>query len=149
MTLYDELKWRDLIKDEAGEDLKERLNAGGMTFYIGADPTATSLHIGQFPTFLVAERLRRAGHKPIILVGGATGRVGDPRGTHEREKSDIKVVEANFLKIKAQMKKLFGDDVEVVNNYDWFKDYNYIDFLRDVGKCVNVAYMVNKDLIKK
>ena len=149
MKFYDELKWRGLIKDEAGEDLEEKLNNGGLTFYIGADPTADSLHIGQFPTFLVIERLRRAGHKPIVLVGGATGRVGDPRGTGEREKSDEKVVDSNFEKIKAQMKKLFGEDITVLNNYDWFKNYNYVDFLRDIGKYINVAYMINKDLVKR
>lgn len=149
MTLYEDLKWRGLIKDVAGEDLEKQLNQGGLTFYIGADPSADSLHIGQLPTFLVVERLRRAGHKPIILVGGATGRVGDPRGTKEREKSDVKVVEHNFEKIKAQMKKLFGEDTLVVNNYDWFKNYNFIDFLRDVGKYVNVSYMINKDLVKR
>ncbi len=149
MNLYEDLKWRGLIKDVTSPDLEEKLNKGGMTFYIGADPTAESLHIGQFPTFLVAERLRRAGHNPIILVGGATGRVGDPRGTGEREKADIAVIEKNFVKIEAQMKKLFGENTLVVNNYDWFKDYNYIDFLRDVGKYVNVAYMINKDLVKR
>ena len=149
MKLYDELKWRGLIKDVTSPELEEKLNNGGMTFYIGADPTADSLHIGQLPTFLVAERLRRAGHKPIILVGGATGRVGDPRGTGEREKADVNVIESNFVKIKAQMQKLFGKDTLVVNNYDWFKDYKYIDFLRDIGKYVNVAYMINKDLVKR
>ena len=149
MTLFEELKWRGLIKDTAGEDLETKLNEGGLTFYIGADPTADSLHIGQLPTFLVVERLRRHGHKPIILVGGATGRVGDPRGTKEREKSDVKVVEHNFEKIKLQMKRLFGEDTLVVNNYDWFKEYNFIDFLRDVGKYVNVSYMINKDLVKR
>ena len=149
MKFYDELKWRGLIKDEAGEDLEEKLNQGGMTFYVGADPTADSLHIGQLPTFLMIERLKRAGHKPIVLVGGATGRVGDPRGTGEREKSDVKVVDSNFEKIKAQFKKLFGDDILVLNNYDWFKNYNYIDFLRDIGKYVNVSYMTNKDLVKR
>lgn len=149
MNLYEDLKWRGLIKDITSPELEEKLNKGGMTFYIGADPTAESLHIGQFPTFLIVERLRRAGHTPIILVGGATGRVGDPRGTGEREKADIKVIESNFIKIQAQMKKLFGSDTLVVNNYDWFKDYNYIDFLRDVGKYVNVAYMINKDLVKR
>ena len=149
MTLYEDLKWRGLIKDVTSLELEEKLNKGGMTFYIGADPTADSLHIGQFPTFLVAERLRRAGHKPIILVVGATGRVGDPRGTGEREKADIKVIESIFVKIKKQMQKLFGEDTLVVNNYDWFKDYNYIDFLRDVGKYVNVSYMINKDLVKR
>ena len=149
MNLYEDLKWRGLIKDVTSPELEEKLNKGGMTFYIGADPTAESLHIGQYPTFLIIERLRRAGHKPIILVGGATGRVGDPRGTGEREKADIAVIEKNFVKIQAQMKKLFGEDTLVVNNYDWFKDYNYIDFLRDVGKYVNVAYMINKDLVKR
>ena len=149
MNLYEDLKWRGLIKDVTSPELEEKLNKGGMTFYIGADPTAESLHIGQFPTFLIIERLRRAGHKPIILVGGATGRVGDPRGTGEREKADIEVIEKNFVKIQEQMKKLFGENTLVVNNYDWFKDYNYIDFLRDVGKYVNVAYMINKDLVKR
>ena len=149
MKLYDDLKWRGLIKDITSPELEEKLNNGGMTFYVGADPTAESLHIGQFPTFLIAERLRRAGHNPIILVGGATGLVGDPRGTGEREKADATVIEKNFIKIQAQMKKLFGEKTLVVNNYDWFKNYNYIDFLRDVGKYVNVAYMINKDLVKR
>lgn len=149
MKLYDELKWRGLIKDEAGSDLEEKLNAGGMTFYIGADPSADSLHIGQYPTFIVAERLRRGGHKPIILVGGATGRVGDPRGTGEREKRAIEEVEHNFKKITAQMKKLFGEETQVVDNYEWFKDYNYVQFLRDIGKAINVSYMINKDLVKR
>ena len=149
MKLYDDLKWRGLIKDVTSPELEEKLNNGGMTFYIGADPTAESLHIGQLSTFLVIERLRRAGHNPIILVGGATGRVGDPRGTGEREKADIKVIENNFVKIEKQMKKLFGKDTLVLNNYDWFKNYNYIDFLRDVGKYVNLSYMINKDLVKR
>lgn len=149
MNLYEDLKYRGLIKDEAGADLKEKLNNGGLTFYIGADPSADSLHIGQFPTFLVIERLRRAGHKPIIVVGGATGRVGDPRGTGEREKKSIEEVEHNYEGIAKQMKHLFGEDTEVVNNFDWFKNYNYIDFLRDIGKYINVAYMINKDLVKR
>lgn len=149
MTFYEDLQYRGLIKDVSSEELEKKLNEGGMTFYIGADPTATSLHIGQFPTFLMVERLRRAGHKPMILVGGATGRVGDPRGTGEREKADIAVIEANYEKIKKQMKKLFGEDILLVNNYDWFRDMNYIDFLRDVGKYINVNYMINKDLVKR
>ncbi len=149
MKLYDELKWRGLIKDEAGSDLEEKLNAGGLTFYIGADPSADSLHIGQYPTFIVAERLRRGGHNPIILVGGATGRVGDPRGTGEREKRAIEEVEYNFRKLTIQMKKLFGEKTIVVDNHEWFKDYNYVQFLRDVGKAINVSYMINKDLVKR
>lgn len=149
MTLFEDLKWRGLIKDISSPDLEEKLNKGGLTFYIGADPTADSLHIGQFPSFLMIERLKRAGHKPIILVGGATGRVGDPRGTGEREKAEISVLEYNFSKIKTQMGKLFGNDIEIINNYDWFKNINYIDFLRDIGKCINVTYMINKDLVKR
>lgn len=148
MTFFEDLKWRGLVKDISSPDLEEKLNEGGMTFYIGADPTAASLHIGQFPTFLMVERLKRAGHHPIVLVGGATGRVGDPRGTGEREKADVEVIERNFVKIKEQMQKLFGD-VQIVNNYDWFRDINYIDFLRDVGKYINVNYMINKDLVKR
>lgn len=149
MNFYEDLEWRGLIKDSSSPELKDKLNQGGMTFYIGADPTAESLHIGQYPTFLMVERLKRAGHKPMILVGGATGRVGDPRGTGEREKAEVAVIERNFEKIKNQMRKLFGEDIQIVNNYDWFKDMNYIDFLRDVGKYINVNYMINKDLVKR
>lgn len=149
MTFFEELQWRGLIKDVSSPDLEEKLNDGGLNFYIGADPTAESLHIGQFPTFLMVERLKRAGHHPFILVGGATGRVGDPRGTGEREKAENSVIEHNYEKIKKQIKKLFGDEVQLVNNYDWFKNMNYIDFLRDVGKYINVSYMINKDLVKR
>lgn len=149
MTVFEDLVWRGLIKDSTSPDLEEKINKGGLKFYIGADPTAESLHIGQFPTFLMIERLKRAGHHPMILVGGATGRVGDPRGTGEREKADVAIIEHNFVKIKEQMQKLFSTDIEIVNNYDWFKNINYIDFLRDVGKYVNVNYMINKDLVKR
>ena len=149
MTFFEELQWRGLIKDISSPDLEKKLNEGGLNFYIGADPTAESLHIGQFPTFLMVERLKRAGHHPFILVGGATGRVGDPRGTGEREKAEISVIEHNYEKMKKQIKKLFGDEVQLVNNYDWFKDINYIDFLRDVGKYINVTYMLNKDLVRR
>ncbi len=149
MTFFEELQWRGLIKDISNPDLEKKLNEGGLNFYIGADPTADSLHIGQFPTFLMVERLKRAGHHPFILVGGATGRVGDPRGTGEREKAEISVIEHNYEKIKKQMKRLFGEEVQLVNNFDWFKDMNYIDFLRDVGKYINVAYMLNKDLVRR
>ena len=134
MKFYDELVWRGLIKDISSPELEEKLNKGGLVCYIGADPTADSLHIGQLPSFLMIERMKRAGHKPMVLVGGATGLVGDPRGTGERDKADAKVIESNFVKIQAQMKKLFGEDIVSVNNYDWFKDMNYIEFLREVGK---------------
>lgn len=149
MTLYEDLMYRGLIKDVAGEDLEEKLNSGKLICYVGADPSADSLHIGQLPTFLMVERLRRAGHKVYVLVGGATGRVGDPRGTKEREKKEIFEIENNFQKISKQFKKLFGNEINVLNNYDWFKNYNYVDFLRDIGKYVNVAYMINKDLVRR
>ena len=147
MTVYEDLKWRGLIKDISSEDLIEKLNNGNLTFYLGTDPTADSLHIGHYSTFLVAKRLQKAGHHPILLVGGATGLVGDPRGTGEREKADAKVIENNFTKSKAQVERLFG--IKCVNNYDWFKNVNYIDFLRDYGKYINVNYMINKDLVKR
>ncbi len=149
MTFFEELQWRGLIKDISSPELEKKLNEGGLKFYIGADPTAESLHIGQFPTFLMIERLKRAGHHPFILVGGATGRVGDPRGTGEREKAEISVIEHNYEKMKKQVKKLFGDEIQLVNNFDWFQHINYIDFLRDVGKYINVTYMLNKDLVKR
>lgn len=147
MTVYEDLQWRGLIKDISSEDLIEKLNNGSLTFYLGTDPTADSLHIGHYSTFLVAKRLQKAGHKPMLLVGGATGLVGDPRGTGEREKADVKVIENNFTKLKKQVEKLFG--IECVNNYDWFKNVNYIDFLRDYGKYINVNYMINKDLVRR
>ena len=147
MTVYEDLQWRGLIKDISSEDLIEKLNNGKITFYLGTDPTADSLHIGHYSTFLVAKRLQKAGHNPILLVGGATGLVGDPRGTGEREKADAKVIESNYTKLKAQVERLFG--INCVNNYDWFKDVNYIDFLRDYGKYINVNYMINKDLVRR
>ena len=147
MTLYEDLQWRGLIKDLSSEDLIDKLNNEKLTFYLGTDPTADSLHIGHYSTFLVAKRLQKAGHNPILLVGGATWLVGDPRGTGEREKADAKVIQSNFEKLKAQVERLFG--IKCVNNYDWFKDVNYIDFLRDYGKYINVNYMINKDLVKR
>lgn len=147
MTLYEDLQWRGLIKDLSSEDLIDKLNNEKLTFYLGTDPTADSLHIGHYSTFLVAKRLQKAGHNPILLVGGATGLVGDPRGTGEREKADAKVIQSNFEKLKAQVERLFG--IKCVNNYDWFKEVNYIDFLRDYGKYINVNYMINKDLVKR
>ena len=147
MTLYEDLQWRGLIKDISSEDLIDKLNNGHLTFYLGTDPTADSLHIGHYSTFLVAKRLQKAGHTPMLLVGGATGLVGDPRGTGEREKADVKVIENNYTKLKAQVENLFK--IKCVNNYDWFKNVNYIEFLRDYGKYINVNYMINKELVKR
>ena len=147
MGIYEELQWRGLIKDVSDPSLKDKLNAGGMTFYIGTDPTGDSLHIGHFSSFLICKRLKDAGHNPIMLVGGATGLIGDPKPDSERPMITKEEVEHNFDCLKNQLTSLFG--CEVVNNYDWCKDINFIDFLRDFGKYFNVNYMLSKDIIAR
>ena len=147
MKIFDELKWRGLIQDISSPELEEKLNNGGMTFYIGTDPTADSLHIGHYSSFLITKRLADAGHNPIILVGGATGLIGDPRGTGERDLADKEIIAKNFEGLKKQVQKLFP--YKVVNNFDWVKDLTVIDFLRDYGKYINVNYMLNKDLVRR
>lgn len=147
MTLVEELKWRGLIKDISSPDLEEKLNKGGLTFYIGTDPTADSLHVGHLSSFLISKRLKDAGHTPILLVGGGTGMIGDPRPTTERAMISKEEVTANFEKLKVQVEKIFG--FEVVNNNDWYKDINVIDFLRDYGKYFNINYMLDKDIIRR
>lgn len=151
MTLYEDLEYRGLIKDKAGDNLEEIINSCDKTFYWGTDPTANSLHIGHYSSLVTAKRLAMAGHKPILLVGGATGLIGDPRPTAEREIIDKKVLEENIKGISKQVKDIFKNisNVEVVNNYDWTKNINIMDFLRDVGKYINVNYMLNKDIISR
>lgn len=146
MTLFEELEWRGLVQDISDPELIEQLNKGGLTFYIGTDPTADSMHIGHYSSFLISKRLARAGHHPILLVGGATGLIGDPKPTAERPMISKEEVEHNFKGLKAQAEKIFG--FEVVNNFDWTKDINIIDFLRDYGKYFNVNYMLAKDKVK-
>ena len=147
MTLFEDLKWRGLIKDISSPDLVEKLNKDSMTFYIGTDPTADSLHVGHLSSFLISKRLKDAGHNPILLVGGGTGMIGDPRPTTERAMITKEQVNKNIEGLKAQVQKLFG--FEVVNNYDWIKDINVLDFLRDYGKYFNINYMLDKDIIKR
>ena len=149
MKFYDELKWRGLIKDEAGDDLEDVINKCEATFYWGTDPTADSLHIGHYSSLVTAKRLARAGFKPILLVGGATGMIGDPRPTAEREIIDKDTINKNVEAIKKQVTNIFDGNVEVVNNYDWTKNINILDFLRDVGKYINVGYMLSKDIINR
>lgn len=146
MTLYEELKWRGLIQDISSPDLIDKLNNGGLTFYIGTDPTADSMHIGHYSSFLISKRLAKAGHHPILLVGGATGLIGDPKPTAERPMISKEAVEHNFKGLKKQAEEIFG--FEVVNNYDWTKNINVIDFLRDYGKYFNINYMLAKDKVK-
>ncbi|MBE6150143.1 MAG: tyrosine--tRNA ligase [Firmicutes bacterium] len=147
MTLFEELKWRGLIKDITSPELEDKLNNEKLTFYIGTDPTADSMHIGHLSSFLISKRLADYGHKPILLIGGATGRIGDPRPTTEREMKTIEEIEKNIEGLTKQAKDLFG--FEVVNNYDWSKDINFIDFLRDYGKFFNINYMLDKDIIRR
>ena len=146
MTLYEDLKWRGLVQDISNEELIDKLNNESLTFYIGTDPTADSMHIGHYSSFLISKRLAKYGHKPILLVGGATGLIGDPKPTAERPMISKEEVEHNFKGLKKQAEEIFG--FEVVNNFDWIKDINVIDFLRDYGKYFNINYMLAKDKVK-
>ncbi len=149
MKLYDELVWRGLIKDVAGEDIADKLNNESITFYWGTDPTADSLHLGHYSSLITAKRLARAGHHPILLCGGATGLIGDPRPTAEREIISKEQLNKNLEGIKAQVSKIFEGKAEVVNNYDWFRGYEFTDVLRDIGKYITVNYMLDKDIIRR
>ena len=146
MTFYDELVWRGLVQDISSPELIDKLNEGGLTFYIGTDPTADSMHIGHYSSFLICKRMAQHGHHPILLVGGATGLIGDPKPDAERPMITYEEVEHNIKGLKKQAEDIFGFDV--VNNYDWTKDINVIDFLRDYGKYFNVNYMLAKDKVK-
>ena len=147
MTLYEDLKWRGLIKDITSPDLEKKLNEEKLTFYIGTDPTADSMHIGHYSSFLISKRLAKYGHHPLLLVGGATGRIGDPKPTSEREMKSIEEINHNVECLAKQAKEIFG--FEIVNNYDWSKDINFMDFLRDYGKYFNINYMLDKDIIRR
>ena len=147
MNCFEDLKYRGLIKDISSEELEKKLNEEKLTFYIGTDPTADSMHIGHFSSFLIATRLAKYGHKPILLIGGATGLIGDPKPSNERQMITKEEVEKNVKGLTKQAKKIFG--FEVVNNYDWIKEINTIDFLRDYGKYINVNYMLDKDIISR
>lgn len=149
MTFFEELKWRGLVKDISSPDLEEKLNNESLTFYWGTDPTADSLHLGHYSSLVTAKRLMLHGHKPILLVGGATGLIGDPRPTAEREIISKETVEKNIEGLKRQVTRLLDNKAEVVNNYDWTKDITFLDFLRDIGKYINVNYMLNKDIISR
>lgn len=149
MTFFEELKWRGLVKDISSPDLEEKLNNESLTFYWGTDPTADSLHLGHYSSLVTAKRLMLHGHKPILLVGGATGLIGDPRPTAEREIISKETVEKNIEGLKRQVTRLLDNKAEVVNNYDWTKNVTFLDFLRDIGKYINVNYMLNKDIISR
>ncbi len=150
MTLYEDLKWRGLVKDVAGEEseLQKVLDGKPFTFYWGTDPTADSLHIGHYSSLCMARRLANAGNRPILLCGGATGRIGDPRPTAEREIISEDSVIKNISGIRNQIKSLVPT-AELVDNYDWWKDRTFLDTLRDIGKYISLNYMLDKDIIRR
>lgn len=150
MSLFEDLKWRGLIKDVAGEEteLQKVLDGKPFSFYWGTDPTADSLHLGHYSSLCMAKRLANAGHHPVLLCGGATGRIGDPRPTAEREIISEETVNNNINGIRNQIKALVPT-AELVDNYDWMKDYTFLGFLRDIGKYINVNYMLGKDIIQR
>lgn len=148
MTLLEELKWRELFYDATDmENIEEFLEKGEGSFYLGADPTGPSLHVGHLVMYLTAMRLVKKGFKPVLLIGGATGQIGDPKQQGERKMLSEDVVRQNVEKLSKQVKNIFGFD-RVVNNYDWISKLSVIDFLRDYGKCFNVSYMINKETVK-
>ncbi len=147
-----ELKWRGMIHDIM-PGTEEQLNKEMTSAYIGFDPTADSLHIGNLVQIMILVHLQACGHKPIALVGGATGMVGDPSGkSAERNLLDEKTLSHNLGKVSGQLKKFLdfkGENAaEIVNNYDWFKNFNFLDFIRDVGKHISINYMMSKDSVK-
>lgn len=150
MTLFEDLKWRGLIKDVAGEEaeLQKVLDGKPISFYWGTDPTADSLHLGHYSSLCMAKRLANAGHHPVLLCGGATGRIGDPRPTAEREIISDEAVNHNIQGIRSQVSRLVPS-AELVDNYDWLKDYTFLNFLRNIGKYINVNYMLGKDIIQR
>ena len=149
MKLYDELVWRGLVKDISSPDIERLLNEEKITFYWGTDPTADSLHLGHYSSLVTAKRLANAGHHPILLCGGATGLIGDPRPTAEREIISYETVRKNIEGIRSQIDRILEGRATLVDNYDWTKDFSYLDFLRDIGKYINVNYMLDKDIIRR
>jgi len=149
----EELEWRGLLHDQipGSQDLLSKEMVSG---YIGFDPTADSLHIGNMVPIMLLTLFQKAGHKPVVLIGGATGRVGDPSGkSAERQLLDNEAIQKNLDGQKAQLMRFLNFDsgenkAVVVNNYDWFKDWSFLDFIRDVGKHITVSYMMSKDSVK-
>ena len=155
MTLIEELRWRGMLQDIM-PGTEEQLNKEMTSAYIGFDPTSDSLHIGSLVPILLLVHLQKAGHKPIALVGGATGMVGDPSGkSEERNLLSEDILLHNQAGVKKQLEKFLDFDAskpnaaEMVNNYDWFKEIDFLSFIRDVGKHITVNYMMSKDSVRK
>ena len=153
MEFIKELKWRGMIQDIV-PGTKEQFQKEITSAYIGFDPTSDSLHIGSLVQIMILKHLQDCGHKPIILVGGATGMVGDPSGkSKERNLLDEATLERNLSSIRKQLEKFLNFDcgsnsAEIVNNFDWFKNYSFLEFIRDVGKHISINYMMSKDSVK-
>lgn len=155
MNIIEELRWRGMIQDEmtgTADQLAKEMTTG----YIGFDPTAESLHIGSLVPILLLVHLQRAGHKPMALIGGATGMIGDPSGkSQERNLLDEATLQRNVAGVRAQLERYLDfnaqlpNAAEMVNNYDWFKSISFIDFLRDTGKHITINYMMAKESVKK
>jgi len=155
MNFIEELQWRGMIHTMM-PGTEEQLAKEMTTAYIGFDPTSDSLHVGSFAQIMLLKRFQDAGHKPIVLVGGATGMIGDPSGkSQERNLLDEETLQKNLNGIKAQLSKFldFESDIpnkaEMVNNYDWMKTFSFLEFIRDIGKHITVNYMMSKDSVKK
>ena len=153
--LIEELKWRGMIQDIMPGTV-EQLNKEMTSAYIGFDPTADSLHIGSLVPILLLVHLQKAGHKPYALVGGATGMVGDPSGkSEERNLLSEDILQHNLDCVKKQLEQFLDFNPQLpnaavmVNNYDWFKDFSFLNFIREVGKHITVNYMMSKDSVKK
>lgn len=155
MNFVDELSWRGMIHDMT-PGTKELVDGEMVSAYIGFDPSASSLHIGNLVQIMMLKHFQAAGHKPIALVGGATGMIGDPSGkSEERNLLEEKTLRDNQEKIHNQLKRFLDFDTkapnkaEMVNNYDWMKEFSFLDFIRDIGKHITVNYMLSKDSVKK
>ncbi|WP_429841248.1 tyrosine--tRNA ligase [Brevibacillus sp. FIR094] len=153
VNIIDELEWREAINQQTdAEGLRELTNEKAVSLYCGVDPTGDSMHIGHLIPFMVLKRFQLAGHRPVILIGGATGTIGDPSGRQsERSLQTLEQIQENVDKLTAQMKKLFiteGDNqIRLVNNYDWTHKINVIEFLRDYGKNFSINTMLAKDVV--
>jgi tyrosyl-tRNA synthetase len=151
---FDELEWRGLVS-ESTEGLREVLGREKVTLYIGFDPTAASLHVGSLLPMMALARMQRIGHSPIAIVGGGTGMIGDPSGkTAERQLMSVAQIDDNLAGIRAQLAKVLdfdcpGNPARIVNNADWLRSLNYLDFLRDIGKYFTVNYMLAKEAVKR
>ncbi|MCA9347035.1 tyrosine--tRNA ligase [Candidatus Saccharibacteria bacterium] len=149
MTLSEELQWRGFVNQSTFEDIKA-IDGDPITFYWGVDPSADSMQVGNFVIAMMIKHFINHGHKPVLLVGGATGLIGDPDGkSDERELKSVEQVEHNKKAISAQYRRVFeGADLPIVDNYDWFKGMNYMSFLRDVGKHVPMSQMLGREFVQ-